>query len=346
MNRSLMAVVLLILTPLCVAAEEDGASADNGAQTVTAPVQIAQVVNATLKHHVQADGVIAPDSIKSRDMTLSSDVLVGSVWVHEGQAVKRGEKLFSTRPAATTRVAYGQARADLDFAQQEMKRIERLRKQGLAGNEQASQARENLSKAQAAYEVVRTLGRPQVQNTSADGVVVNLGVVPGKELPAGQSALTIVASGRVAKLALLPEYASRVAIENVVDVVDVFDPAHTCKGAVTSVGESVSADSISVPVVITLPHSCQGWRVGGAVRATIEDYSEQTLAVPISAVLGSDANEYVYVIDRGFAHKVTVRTGLEDGDQIAVSGDLKAGQQVVVQGNYELSDGMAVKVVQ
>ena len=346
MKKILMAILMVMLAPCCLAAQDDGASVDGGAQRVTAPVQIAQVINATLKHHVQADGLIAADSIDSRDMVLASDVLVGSVWVHEGQSVKRGDKLFSTQPAASTRVAYGQARADLDFARQEMKRIERLRKQGLAGNAQVSQAQENLSKAEAAYRVVRALGRPQVQKAFADGVVVNIAVVPGKELAAGQSALTIAASGRVANLALEPEYAGHVAIENVVDIVDVFDPAHTCKGLVTSVGESVSADSVSVPVVVSLPQECQGWRVGGAVSATIEDYSEQSLAVPISAVLGSDANEYVYVIDQGVAHKFTVSTGLDDGNLIAVSGNLKEGQQVVVQGNYELSDGMAVKVVQ
>ena len=43
---------------------------------------------------------------------------------------------------------------------------------------------------------------------------------------------------------------------------------------------------------------------------------------------------------------MAVTTGLEDKGLVAVEGPLKANDTVVVVGNYELKDGMAVQEVQ
>jgi multidrug efflux pump subunit AcrA (membrane-fusion protein) len=51
---------------------------------------------------------------------------------------------------------------------------------------------------------------------------------------------------------------------------------------------------------------------------------------------------YAYVVAGGKAARVELKTGQDDGKRVEVLEGLKAGQQVVVEGNYELEDGMAV----
>jgi multidrug efflux pump subunit AcrA (membrane-fusion protein) len=51
------------------------------------------------------------------------------------------------------------------------------------------------------------------------------------------------------------------------------------------------------------------------------------------------------VADDGKAERVDVEVGLAVGDQVAVSGELQAGDLVVVRGGERLSEGMTVQVL-
>jgi hypothetical protein len=51
----------------------------------------------------------------------------------------------------------------------------------------------------------------------------------------------------------------------------------------------------------------------------------------------------VFQVDQGKAHRVRVNVEGEHDDQVSVSGDLNSALPVVVLGNYELQDGMAVQ---
>ena len=49
-------------------------------------------------------------------------------------------------------------------------------------------------------------------------------------------------------------------------------------------------------------------------------------------------------VEQGRARRVAVRTGIEQDGWIGVQGALRVGRRVVIAGNYELHDGMAVRV--
>lgn len=53
----------------------------------------------------------------------------------------------------------------------------------------------------------------------------------------------------------------------------------------------------------------------------------------------------LFTIEKGRARKHVVRVGLENEKEIEILGDsLAPGTPVAILGNYELKDGMAVKV--
>jgi membrane fusion protein (multidrug efflux system) len=66
--------------------------------------------------------------------------------------------------------------------------------------------------------------------------------------------------------------------------------------------------------------------------------------VPRSAVLHDGNGDYLFQVSEGVARRVAV-TVESDGDRLlGISGaGLDPALKVVVQGNYELSDGMAVR---
>jgi multidrug efflux pump subunit AcrA (membrane-fusion protein) len=67
-------------------------------------------------------------------------------------------------------------------------------------------------------------------------------------------------------------------------------------------------------------------------------------AVPHSAVLSDDKGSYVFRVVKGKAQRIAVQPALETDRWIGIASGLSAGDTVVTLGNYELTDGMAVRV--
>src|SRR5439155_26314051 len=81
------------------------------------------------------------------------------------------------------------------------------------------------------------------------------------------------------------------------------------------------------------------------VAAKITKAEHQAFIVPRDALLPQEGGGYsIFTDNAGHAVKRTVRIGLESDREVQIiSDDVKAGDLVIVSGNYELEDGMAVE---
>jgi RND family efflux transporter MFP subunit len=68
-----------------------------------------------------------------------------------------------------------------------------------------------------------------------------------------------------------------------------------------------------------------------------------SLSVPKSAVVTSTERKYVLAVRDGKAVKVDVMTGNENANNVEVIGNLKAGEEVIVNANDEIKEGTAMK---
>lgn len=76
------------------------------------------------------------------------------------------------------------------------------------------------------------------------------------------------------------------------------------------------------------------------------DTLPQVVAVPVAAVQRGDKGGFVYRVDAGgTVAMIPVTSGAVDGDQVAVSGEIKAGDKVVSDGTDKLRDGARVEVI-
>ncbi|NIF66598.1 transporter [Burkholderia sp. Cy-647] len=86
---------------------------------------------------------------------------------------------------------------------------------------------------------------------------------------------------------------------------------------------------------------------GTRVRAEIAANSGTWWNVPRPALLRDAQGAYVYQVGPDTrAHRITVTTRVENQAGYGVDGPLHAGWPLVTSGNYELADGMAVRVDQ
>lgn len=79
---------------------------------------------------------------------------------------------------------------------------------------------------------------------------------------------------------------------------------------------------------------------GMLARVTLPIGAERTVTLlPKSALVLGDPSHIVFVVSQGAARKVNVETGISIGSLIEVTGDVKAGDKVVVEGNERLRPG-------
>ena len=87
-----------------------------------------------------------------------------------------------------------------------------------------------------------------------------------------------------------------------------------------------------------------GWSPGQSVRLTVPTAAARTaIVVPRDAlVVRRDAVSLFRITNDNLAEQLQVETGIADGDYIEVTGDVRAGDRVVIRGSERLRNGQAV----
>ena len=87
------------------------------------------------------------------------------------------------------------------------------------------------------------------------------------------------------------------------------------------------------------------WFIGEAVTVALPTSTSQLLtSVSRDALVLRDQNNYIFIVgEDDMAKRVVVDLGSGLGDRIAVYGQLKAGDEVIIRGAERLRDGQQVE---
>ena len=316
-----------------------------------APSVLVQTVPATLRdldERLTVYGKVEPDPERLRAVTTLSSGEVRKLYVGLGQRVTPGQPLLELATAPQARMAWTQAQGRVASARIQLQQTQNLFGEQLATRADLASARQALGSAEAALAALRAQGAQhatQVLRASAAAVVTQLDVAPGALVQPGQPLLLLGAQGHVwVRLGVEPEDAARVAPGMPVTLTPVFGGA-PLDARVAQVHAVINPTTHLLDAVVRLDGARAAAQIPGAwMRGVIRLRATRALAVPRSAVLDDARGHYVFVIERGHARRVAVNAGLEQGGWIAVQGALAPGAQVVSAGNYELHDGMAVRI--
>jgi membrane fusion protein, multidrug efflux system len=117
------------------------------------------------------------------------------------------------------------------------------------------------------------------------------------------------------------------------------------RGEVLKMNREIDSATQLVQVWIHLDNPSGRLQPGSFVVGHIVVHTDSNaLVVPASAVLKDDTGPYVFVIESDIARKVPVKTGIEANGRVEILTGVQADQEVAWQGNYELEEGMKVKV--
>jgi RND family efflux transporter MFP subunit len=276
----------------------------------------------------------------------------------EGDRVKPGDLLVRFEiPARTTDVAarraeVEQARARVENAQASVKRLTTLFEHGVAAQKELEDAKRDLAEGQAALaqaeagtQAAAALAARSIVRARFAGVVAKRAHNPGDMVEATSadvilrvvdpSKLQVVASVPIPDLARV-----RVGKPARVLVPGVDEPE---AGTVLTRPAAVEPTGVSADVRIAF-NAPTALAVGTPVRVEIvAEQHRDAIAVPVDAIIHEEDNAFVMVAGSdNKAHKRKVTIGLTTPTQAEITGGLKAGEAVIVQGQQGLPDGATI----
>lgn len=297
--------------------------------------------------------VVADDSV-----TISSRVVgfIRNLAVREGQHISVGEPLLSIDPR-DTEAAIRQAEAELAAARQtqrdagiDVEKLAVLSRTGAISTEQYRKARVNrdisqaaVNKAEAALEAARAARSYTDIISPVDGVVTQRFVRSGEMTTTGAQLLTIESRKLLLFRIYVPE--SRVPMLKTHMPVDIHVDALGARyfhGKILDIVPSGDTVTRRYQVNIAL-NDDPALYPGMFGRAALTMGNERVLAVSQQSLVTRGGLEGVFSVDETqHARFHWLRTGQRWNEMTEITAGLTAGEQVILQPNDRLKDGMLV----
>ncbi len=176
-----------------------------------------------------------------------------------------------------------------------------------------------------------------------DGTITDRFVHPGILVPAGGHTplLKLQQTGHLRLTVPVPEsYVGHVVLGTVVNFHVASQPGRTYSAKIARISNALDTQSRTMMVELDAYNSDGSLAPG--MYPTVEwpaSSAEPLLLVPATSVVSTTERTLVITVVNGRAHWVNVRKGPAFGDQVALRGDIKAGQKVVKRASDEIREG-------
>ena len=354
---ALLAVLLGAVALLPVSCQKPASEPKKPGEPAAVPVTVAKVETVVADRTIPIVGTLFPKD----EATICAEVegRVEKTTVDFGDRLKTGQQLGQIDTASYEAYArkaqadVARSKATAANADQNLKRIQELRKNNIASSSdldkataEADQAHAEV-KAEEATEALAALNvaRSRVQSPFDSAVSERL-VGAGDFVKVGTPLFRIVNDKLIKFITSVPE---RFAGEVKKDQLAVFNvdayPGQSFEGKVLLISPSVTARTRAFAFGVLVHNEELKLKANSFARGElVVERQVPVLVVPFDAVQNFSGINKVYVVENGAAIVREVQVGkINNGRQQMLSG-LKAGEVVVISGQSKLRDGTKVTV--
>ena len=305
-------------------------------------VELATVNIEPIQHQSQRTGTLK--ARKTIRIFNQEDGRLTSLPFYEGDTIKKGDILLQIDDKLL-RAQFDKAKATLKQAQQDLKRLQKLRKKRLVAEDEVNRARTALNVAEAEQRLLATRLSYASLASPINGVISERLAEPGDVAPRHTHLLTLIDTEtlitEVAVSGLL------IPVLNIGDTVDVqIDalPEQTYKGSILRIHPTLNASTRNGIVEIILDPAPAGARPGQFCRVNLLSRSTERKLIPFSAIRQDSDGSYVYSVDaKNKAVRSRITTGLRFTDRIEILSGLEAGQRIITKGFLGLKAGKNIR---
>jgi RND family efflux transporter MFP subunit len=350
---AVLALAAVALLSSCQRAEEQVAPEIRPVRAITVDKRAAGET-VTLTGTVQAQTEIN-QSFRIDGRLLERALNVGDA-VRPGQLVARLDSQNEESSVQSARAQLTGARARLGEAQNNFTRMRDLVAENAVSRAAFDQAEAALKTAQAQVESAQTqvtLAENRLSYTrlvsDVAGVVTAQGAEPGEVVGAGRMIVQVARDGgRDAAFDVPARVKDAASANSEITVVLTSDPKVTAGGVVREIAPRADPVTGTFRVKVRLVNPPPAMRLGTTVTGRMKLASTTSIEVPPSAVIRTDRQAAVWIVDpkTGLVSTRAIEIRSSDPNRVEVASGLNSGDVVVTAGIQALRPGQKVRLLE
>lgn len=237
---------------------------------------------------------------------------------------------------------YDDAYIDLKAAQDSLNIIENK-----IGPQSTRSAAARVGQAQAGVNTAQI----QVNNATITSPIT--GVVSSKDAEIGQMAsgqsgsVTVIdSSSLTAEITVPDKMLGKIQIGQSVPVIITALDNKKISGVIDVISPNVNSKDNSYIVKVKIDNSKDELKAGMFAKVSLQaEGKDNVLTVPNQAIKIENGVNYIYVVENSKVRKVSIDTGISNDKSTEVIGNIKAGADIITEGQNLLDDGEKVSIV-
>jgi len=309
------------------------------------PVTLVPVQKQQLSENLSLTGTITANN----DVAVQSETegRVTKVLVEIGDRVKAGDVLVQVDDELK-QANYAAAEVNYEKLKKDLERYQKMYKENSVSDAQLEGARLAYKSAEAQYIVARRQFNDTRIKTPISGIVTSRVVDVGASVQKNNLVANVVDLSMLkAKLNVAEDDAFKLKAGDAVEVTTDVYPGITFSGSIETIsakGDEAHTYPVQIRLANNETHPLKAGMFGRVAFTSIT--SGKVLSIPRETLLGSTKSAQVFVVDNGIAHLRSVIIGSEVGTNLQVLSGLTEGEQVVLSGQNNLKDNVAITIVQ
>ncbi|MBS4029801.1 MAG: efflux RND transporter periplasmic adaptor subunit [Ignavibacteriales bacterium] len=309
------------------------------------PVSVINVSKQKLSESLSLVGTI----VANNDVAIVSETQgrVTHVFANVGDYVSANSPLVQVDDELK-QANYATAEVNFEKAKKDFERIESLSKDKSVTDAQLDGARLAMKSAEAQFTVAKRMLSDTKITSPISGIVSARTVDVGTMI---QNANVIANVVDISKLKVKVNVAEKdvfkLKVNDEVEITTDVYPGIIFNGKIATLG-SKGDDAHTYPVEISLPNSKEHPLKAGMFGriSFISNQENESLTIPRDALVGSLKNPQVFIVENGIVKLRNIIVDNSSGTNIAIRDGLREGETIVVNGQNNLRDGVAVTIIQ
>lgn len=313
------------------------------------PVRVATATVGPAAPSIRTNGLLAnKDEIR---LAFKVGGVIRRLAVSEGEHVRKGQRLAEIEQTEVN-AQVEQARQAHEKAKRDAARGERLYEDKVISLEQLQDLRTQAAMTEAALNSAEFNSSYAAIVAPRDGTVLRRLAEERELVAAGTPVLVLGAQdkGFVVRTGLADREIVQVRLGDTAQVRLDALPDATLSGKVTEVASAADAASGMFRIEVTLDSTDLPLKSGLVAKLTVVPSSASAgsrVYVPIGAIVeGQGRSARLFVLDKDHARRRDVEVAFIEGENVALSSGVEAGEQVITDGAQYLEDGEQVAIAE
>lgn len=312
--------------------------------TATIPVEVAVAKTGKISAYYSSTATLEAD--EEAKVVAKVRGIVQSIYVEEGDYVQSG-KLLAQLEDEQLQLEARRAKATMDRLKNELNRKKELYQKKLISAQEFENAKYEYQAQKTDYELAQLQIKYAQIRAPISGIISDRMIKVGNMINTDQEVYQITDFDPLLAILNVPEHEMHKLGKGQSALIQVDAIANQVfEGKVLRISPTVNPETGTFKVTVSIKDESRRLKPGmfGRVRI-VYDTRANTLMVPKNAVLNEDGVNSIFVINNSLAHRKTIRTGYENGENIEVLEGISPADTVVTIGQNSLQDSSLVDII-